>query len=350
MQHLLSNNFKKNIKLAIICSGVGGFLFLIGWATYLWLSLIISLGMGFTIRYSKIAFGHFKPTLKLPWQYFFSVMGAITLWGILPISIRYKMNEVDIQLSSYLSVFLIGIMVVSILTYLYYRTEQAFLLQQALDKAEISRVKQDKVILETQLRLLQSQIEPHFLFNTLANIQALISMEPRQASKMLTALTSLLRQSLTRTRDKASTIGHELRFNKAYLAIQQIRLGDRLQVTFNITDQLQDTMQFPPMLLQPLIENAVVHGIEPLSEGGKVELSISIENNKLKISIYNDSPDTGLDKKHKGHNIGLNNIRSRLEQLYEGKADFTYNDQYEGGVLVVIKVPINFSGASDFSN
>lgn len=317
--------------MAIICTLVAALIFVLGWAKSFYISLIISLGLGFTIRYTKIWLRVRNPKLNLGLQYVFASLISIAIWVVLPVVYMYKVspNSVSESLSAYLFFFIFSCVIAAILSYLYYRTEQSFVLQQALDKAEIARVKQDKELLETRLRLLQSQIEPHFLFNTLANIQALIKIEPKMASKMLIALTALLRQSLNRTRDEWLTLSHELRFNKAYLAIQQIRLGDRLSISYEISDKILDTMHFPPMLIQPLIENAVVHGIEPISEGGEIVLSIDVKDKNLIIKITNDCSSDSTQDGHQGHGVGLKNIQERLKQLYGEAAKFTCESQQQ---------------------
>jgi len=340
---LTASHHQKNIRLLIICVLISLVLYLIGFSESLVIALVISITMGFTIRYVRLWLASRRPNLLLAVQYLIASLTALVLWGILPLLYWYHLDAQSIigAVQKYAAIFIVTALIVAVVSYFYYRMEQAWLLQQALDKAEIQRIKQDKQLLETQLRLLQSQIEPHFLFNTLANIQALISIEPKLASKMLTALTSLLRQSLQRTRDELLTLSHELRFNKAYLTIQQIRLGDRLRVHFDISDKILDSMQFPPMLLQPLIENAIIHGIEPLADGGDLALTIKIINNRLLIRIENDCALQPQTSKHRGHHIGLTNIQQRLTQLYGEQAKFEFNDSVAGKVVVEMEVPLD---------
>ena len=339
---------QKLLRLALVCCGVGLFLYAVGWAEYLWLSLIISLGIGFTTRYSKIWMQKIRPHMPLPLVYTVAVLFAVAIWGLIPVLVRYRWlldsaaGQVDsaVSLLNYLPALLMGTAATLVLSYIYFSREQAFDLQQALDRAEINRINKEKEVLETRLRLLQSQIEPHFLFNTLANIQALIALEPKQANKMLSALTALLRQSLNRTRQEWLTLGDELRFNQAYLAIQQIRLGDRLRVSLDIADNVPDNLWFPPMLLQPLIENAIVHGIEPLRQGGELRLSIQLVEQRLLINIYNDGSPSVATSAHQGHSVGLATTRERVLQIYGDTAVFSFADQGTAGVLVKIEVPI----------
>lgn len=342
------SEWQKLLRLALVCCGIGIILYAVGWAEYLWLSLIISLGIGFTTRYSKIWLQKARPQTPLPLLYTAAVLFAVTLWGFIPVLVRYRWlldsaaDSVNsaVSLLNYLPALVMGTVATLLLSYIYFSREQTFILQQALDRAEINRINKEKEVLEARLRLLQSQIEPHFLFNTLANIQALIALEPKQANKMLSALTALLRQSLNRTRQEWLTLGDELRFNQAYIAIQQIRLGDRLRVSLEIADNVPDNLWFPPMLLQPLIENAIVHGIEPLRQGGELRLSIQRVEQRLLINIYNDGSPRVAPSAHQGHSVGLATTRERVQQIYGDTAEFSFADQGTAGVLVKIEVPI----------
>ncbi|WKE64773.1 histidine kinase [Gallaecimonas kandeliae] len=333
----LSDDNKKDLRLTAVCLVIGWTLYFIGWSASLGLSLAIALGMGFTVRYGRRLLAASFPAMAPALQ--FLIAALVSCLVPLVLLELYLPGDVHIAPDRYLGIILVCALIALAISYLFYRSEQSHALQQALDRAELERVKQDKELLETKLRLLQSQIEPHFLFNTLANIQALIALEPKTASKMLSALTALLRQSLTRTRDEWLTLEQELKFNEAYLAVQQIRLGERLRATFDIPDQLPGSILFPPMLLQPLIENAIVHGIEPLKDGGELRLSIASSADKLQISLFNSCPE-GQQSHHKGHKIGVNNTRERLARLYGDQALFSL-DHLEHGVQVYLEVPLN---------
>lgn len=339
-----SNNLKSNLKLTAICIFIGIVIYLFGWAKYLLVSVLISLGIGFTIRFSRYWLRSQYPRMGLSLQYFFSVLLSFLVWGVTPIlfGVMRSSGEYIDDLQKYLGIFFIGGLTMILVSFVYYRSEQSLELKRSLYKVELEQVQKDKLLLETQLRLLQSQIEPHFLFNTLANIQALIAVDTKQASKMLVALTSLLRQSLDRTRTEWLTLGHELRFNKAYLEIQKIRLGDRLSVEYHITDKLTDDILFPPMLLQPLLENAVTHGIEQLKSGGTVKLTIERDEETIVISIVNNCDPGGSQRN--GTQVGLSNVQQRLIQLYGDQAVFNYDDGEAGLVNVTLEVPINVSG------
>ncbi|MBE0366665.1 hypothetical protein PAUR_a3713 [Pseudoalteromonas aurantia 208] len=336
------NGFK-NLKLAIICVVLGLSIYAIGWAKYAIISVLISLGVGFTIRFSRYWLGTHYPNMGLALQYLFAVILSFLVWGLTPLLLKVVKSSggyVD-DLQQYLGIFLVGGFIMVVVSFIYYRSEQTLLLKRSLYRIELEQAQKDKLLLETQLRLLQSQIEPHFLFNTLANIQALIAVDAKQASKMLLALTALLRQSLDRTRTEWLTIGHELRFNKAYLAIQKIRLGDRLNVEYDVTDKITDNILFPPMLLQPLIENAVIHGIEQIKTGGTLKLSVTRDQHMMIVTLSNHCNEVG--SKRTGTQVGLTNVRDRLEQLYGDKAQLNYDASQAGFVTVTLEVPIDVS-------
>ena len=338
-----SESWMSNLKLAVVCIALGLLIHFIGWAKYPIISILISLGVGFSIRLCRKWLKRHYPQINLSLQFLLAVTFSFVVWGLTPLLlgvVKSTGGYVD-DWQQYVGILLIGSFIMVVVSFTYYQSIQAQDLKQSLAQVELEQIKKDKVLLETELRLLQSQIEPHFLFNTLANIQALIAVDTKQANKMLIALTALLRQSLDRTRSEWLTLGHELRFNKAYLAIQKIRLGDRLVINYDVTDKITDDILFPPMLLQPLIENAVTHGIEQLTSGGELTLSVEKEESNLVISITNNVPVDGSNRK--GTQVGMNNVKTRLQQLYEGQASLKYDNSQVGKVVVTMEVPLNVS-------
>jgi signal transduction histidine kinase len=186
-----------------------------------------------------------------------------------------------------------------------------------------------------RLALLQAQIEPHFLFNTLANIHSLIQEDPDTASLMLEQLNSYLRTSLRRTRNATSTLGEELDLVEALLGIAGMRLRARLDYTISAPADLRPA-SLPPLLLQPLVENAIRHGIEPAVGGGKIQVQARRRDGFLELTVS----DTGVgfdDSAPEG--VGLSNVRARLQSLYgvQGKLEFYGNSPC--GVTVKVLVP-----------
>ena len=194
---------------------------------------------------------------------------------------------------------------------------------------------------EARLQALKMQLQPHFLFNTLNAISALIPAEAKPARRMLAHLGDLLRTTLEYEETQEVTLREELAFLQPYLEIEQARLEDRLTVVMNIAPETLDA-RVPHLLLQPLVENAVRHGIAARIEPGRVEISASRgpDDRFLQLEIKNDG--RGVDRHTEvqtGRGVGLTNLRSRLEQLYGGEHRFNLENHAGGSVLVQITLP-----------
>ncbi len=185
---------------------------------------------------------------------------------------------------------------------------------------------------EASLRALQAQIEPHFLFNTLANVTGLIHTQPDQAKQMLEQFIAYLRATLATTREKETTLGADFEMMKTFLSILQIRMGERLKVRFDLPDELRDLL-IPPMLLQPLVENAIKHGLEPKINGGEVALSAKMVGGKVAISVA----DSGLGFQNSTSNgIGLKNVRERVKQIYGDTGSVSIEENQPCGTRITI--------------
>ena len=185
---------------------------------------------------------------------------------------------------------------------------------------------------EASLRALQAQIEPHFLFNTLANVTGLIHTQPDKAKLMLEQFIAYLRATLAATREKDTTLGADVEMMKTFLSILQIRMGARLKVRFDLPDDLR-AISLPPMLLQPLIENAIKHGLEPKMDGGEVALSAKRVGDKIAITVA----DTGLGFQNStSSGIGLKNVRERVKQLYGDTGSVSIEENQPCGTRITI--------------
>ena len=220
---------------------------------------------------------------------------------------------------------------------IFYTRERLFRISQQLAKAELRESQQQKLLTETELKLLQAQIEPHFLFNTLSNIAQLIPGNPELAGKTLDNLTTLLRASLARTRTGETTLGQEIEFAAAYLAIQATRMQGRLRYEIDLPGELRD-IPLPPLLVQPLLENAVTHGIEPLSAGGEVSFTARKTGDELILGVH----DTGAGISETGANggTGLRNVRDRLRLRYGPKASLELTPANPHGINAIINIPL----------
>jgi len=200
---------------------------------------------------------------------------------------------------------------------------------------------------ETQLRVLQAQIEPHFLVNTLSNIHSLIERSPVDAQATLENLSILLRRSLKSTREQSITLGEEVEILRAYLDIQSIRMKDRLDYEISVPPALKLCL-LPPLLLQPLVENAILHGLDT-PHGGWVKIKVVSGDGLLKVKVVDNGVGINVNSRRaaKGHGTGLKNVRSRLSKLYAKQgvltiADRSVENNSQTGVVVTISLPLTF--------
>lgn len=187
-----------------------------------------------------------------------------------------------------------------------------------------------------RLALLQAQIEPHFLFNTLANVQSVIESDPRTARTILDHLNEYLRVSLGRTRHASSTLADELRLVSALLGIAGLRLGERLRYSIRAPEELSHAL-LPPLLLQPLVENALKHGIEPALGGGEIRVEIEARGDTLRLCVT----DTGVGlNATSAEGVGLGNVRARLASLYGDRGKLALYGREPHGLVAEITMPL----------
>lgn len=197
---------------------------------------------------------------------------------------------------------------------------------------------------EAELRALQYQLHPHFLFNTLNSISALVvDGRGSDATRMIARLGDLLRATLERSDTREVTLADELSLTEHYLDIEKARLGRRLQVTMRVGPGLLQA-QVPPLLLQPLVENAIRHGIAPRTTGGTVGLRIDAQEDTLLVELHNDGvPTTQNGEAQRSTAIGLNNVRQRLQALYPGNHTMDFAVMPDGACTVRITLPLRLS-------
>lgn len=221
--------------------------------------------------------------------------------------------------------------------YYFYSREAIAEATAATREEALARVAYEQRLAEANLRLLQAQIEPHFLFNTLSNILSLIRDEPQKAERMLEDLTDYLRVSLQRTRNDQFTLGDEITLLRAYLGIQQVRMGARLSYSIDISEELHE-LSLPPLIIQPLVENAVRHGLEPQAQGCEITVKACRTGDKLDIEIT----DTGSGMSEDSvPGVGLSNVRARLQALYEDRAEFQLEPNQPRGLKIRLMIPID---------
>jgi hypothetical protein len=232
-----------------------------------------------------------------------------------------------------LAVLMLSLVPGVVITYWFYSRETIAAKEAAVQTAQ-------RQAAEHQLKLLESQLEPHMLFNTLANLRVLIGVDPPRAQAMLDQLIAFLRATLGASRASSHPLGTEFARLQDYLALMQIRMGERLQPHFDLPAELAD-LPVPPLLLQPLVENSIKHGLEPNVAGGRIDVSARRDGTQLVLRVR----DTGAGlsgSQGNGTQFGLQQVRERLATLYGAKASFELVDAggAEGGTLATVRLPL----------
>ena len=209
-----------------------------------------------------------------------------------------------------------------------------------IQEAELSNV--NRQVTEARLQALQAQVEPHFLYNTLANVQALTEVDPPAANLMVGNLIQYLRASLPKMRENSSTVGQEIERVRAYLNILKMRMGTRLEFGIDVPDDLL-VAPYPPMMLPSLVENAIKHGLEPQREGGRIDVVVTrifaADGERIRLSVKDTGKGLSDAPIQSGGGVGLTNLRERLNALYGDKARFTIESNNSHGVVATIELP-----------
>jgi len=201
---------------------------------------------------------------------------------------------------------------------------------------ELAAAQLETQLVQAQLQALQMQLQPHFLFNTLHAISTLMHRDVDAAEKMLARLSDLLRLTLENGSTQTVMLKDELEFLKKYLEIEEIRFADRLTIRTAIAPDALDAL-VPNLILQPIVENAIRHGIAPRAQPGRVEITARRVDGKLRLEVQDDGP--GLRPGNGREGLGLKNTRERLARLYQGAHRLELESPPEGGVRVTLEIP-----------
>jgi LytS/YehU family sensor histidine kinase len=199
-------------------------------------------------------------------------------------------------------------------------------------------------LVASELQVLKLQLHPHFLFNTLNTISALIHESPEEADEMISQLGDLLRVTLETVHVHEVPLTQELDFLKHYLAIEQTRFQDRLRITMSIEPETLDAM-VPNLILQPLVENSIRHGIALRPEARSIEIKSWQDNGTLRLRVADDGPGLSSDKLLLKEGVGLTTTRQRLSSLYGTKHDFSLQNSPRGGLVVELTIPFKTAEA-----
>lgn len=231
-------------------------------------------------------------------------------------------------------VLLLGIMFGSIITYIFTSWQRIEVSEAQIQEERIKRLTSEKQMAETNLKVLQAQIEPHFLFNTLSNILSLLDTDTPKAKSMLGDFIQYLRNSISKMREESTTLGQEIEMIESYLNIFKVRMGSRLRYRIDLPKDLED-FPFAPMLIQPLVENAIKHGLEPRIEGGEIYIGAAEKDGMLRLEVV----DTGLGfQEDREFGMGLANIRERLQSVYRDQGRLIVEENQPHGLRAIIEV------------
>jgi len=227
------------------------------------------------------------------------------------------------------------VVVSAILSVVFFSRARSARAEAALQQEKLRAERIEREAARANLRALQAQIEPHFLFNTLANATSLIDPDPATAKRMLESFIRFLRASLAATRTSTTTLGSEGELIAAYLDVLQVRMGSRLRYRIDIPEPLR-SFELPPMLVQPVVENAIGHGLEPKVEGGELTLRALREDGVVAIEVTDTG--VGFGATTRG-GVGLTNLRERLRLLYGERGALQIGENAPGGTRVRIVIP-----------
>lgn len=217
----------------------------------------------------------------------------------------------------------------------WYAVKHAEWRAQELSRAELAEYALRASTAEARLQALQAQVEPHFLFNTLAHVRWLYRRDAVRGRRMMASFLDYLAAALPRVRQSATTLEQELQLARAYLDLQQLRIGERLEFAIDVPKEIAD-VRFPPLMLLTLVENAIKHGIAPQPEGGHIGILAKADAQRLRIEVRDDG--AGL-RQASGSGMGLANVRERLAAIFGAGAKLIIEPNFPNGVVAAIEIP-----------
>ncbi len=263
------------------------------------------------------------------------MLGVFTGFLISSLFIDVSFRSPFFTLNAILPMLVVSVVISLVLSVIFFWRERSAVADVALAREREKGVRIEREAALANLRALQAQIEPHFLFNTLANVTSLVDPDPAKAKRMLESFNRFLRSSLAATRMEKTTLGAEGVLIGAFLDVLQVRMGERLRYRVDFPAELA-AFEMPPMLLQPVVENAIHHGLEPKVDGGEVTLAARREGASLVIEVRDTG--VGFAPTTRG-GLGLTNVRDRLRLLHGEAASLTVGDNAPSGTVVTMRLP-----------
>ena len=338
-EHIIKKSFLESLLYTFVFDTIIAiFLTAIHFGDTFLINFIISQCIGLSICTCVLIALHFFPSDRPIWQALRVAVALLSggLCGSYLGSFVSGLNPATLfERHSLIQLLILGVMFGSIITYFFSSREQIAESQAQAQEEKIKRLTSEKKAAEANLKLLQAQIEPHFLFNTLSNVMSLLETDPKKGKSMLVDFIQYLRASLSKIREQKATLGQEMEMIQAYLNIFKVRMGDRLQYKIDLPEKLKANT-FPPMLIQPLVENAIKHGLEPKVDGGEIFISGEAKDGLLRLEVV----DTGDGfKGEKNFGMGLSNIRARIQTLYGNSGRLILKENQPSGLKATIEVP-----------
>jgi len=270
---------------------------------------------------------------KVAYYTFMPMLGVVIGFEIVSLLLDQRLFAFVARPAVMVSIALTSLVISLVLSTIFFWRERSAKAEAevALERARVERIEREAA--SAHLRALQAQIEPHFLFNTLANVTSLVDPDPAKAKRMLESFIRFLRASLAATRAETTTLGDEADLIASYLDVLQVRMGERLAYAIDVPPELRG-VALAPMLVQPLVENAIRHGLEPKVEGGRVTVAARREGERVRIEVSDSG--VGFGATTRG-GVGLTNIRERLRLLHD--TTLQIGDAPGGGARVSFTIP-----------
>jgi len=342
-RHITIRHVLKDILMIILCSMIIALVFMLVtssvmtlkiYSEYFVISICIGLSIGLPTTWAFYVINPQKSSSRLLLLIACVLFGAYLgsfLAGRIFVLEKFAAYQGQVPPKMLIVAIIIGFAVSFF--FVIYEKYIAFKLSANEEKLKRSALEKEK--LNADLKLLQAQVEPHFLFNTLSNILSLLEHEPKTGKEMLENLTQYLRTSLIQSRKPVNRLADEIKMIQTYLDIYKIRMDKRLSYEMDIPENVLN-QKIPPMILQPLVENAIKHGLEPKIQGGKITIRARKNDDMLILEIS----DTGMGIKEKSAaGVGTGNIQKRLAALFGDRATLSFEDMTPEGLKIIVEIP-----------
>ena len=321
----------------LVCSLTGAVMVLLAGSVE-WQGFMLAANLNALLAIGSIAAGIRWMNLSLPQARYLFLLAPVLLASLGSLAAFWLPTDTPLSGTSQLWLTGISMVLNLLLGMMLYSRAHGRSLAAAWQTEQLHSAEQRQQLLAAELKMLQAQIEPHFLFNTLANLRTLITLDPPTALTLFDHTNEYLRATLARARNDHSSVGDEFATLHHYLAIMQMRMGERLSFSIECPAELAQ-LPLPPLLVQPLVENAIKHGIEPSINGGSVTLSACAVGTQLLIRVA----DTGLGANGGGSHkssVGLANVRERLHALFGLNAGLVLTSNQPRGMIATLTLPL----------